>query len=779
MVEGKAAEQQQICPPAEDDNVEKPIIKSKQQKSFLTNKYGECRYGHFKDLLEKNEKGFTEIEVDQRSSDFVAEAFQRVAGSKRRTFQIEKRDVHQPQYESMVEHIADRLGNAGGVVVVVELGAGKGLFGRLLRERCAEFASTLYVAIDRRHVRVHFDNDDENEDNQEPMEGSGDASHEVDPNLITSATASIRIAADIRSCNLHEILSETLRKAEADGKVDFGQEKARVILVAKHFCASATDAAVDGISEMYQTLQQEDVANQKYYIEQVVVAPCCHPQIILADYSNLDYFKQCGIKDYWDLEALKQLLVLSKCRTALGPRRGGKNHVAYDKTPYDCPHEAYRLGRLARRLIEEGRLRKLQDNLNLPYSSILEYVPSGVTPDNLLLLLHKTPDSENSKVNAVDYRSCHGIHLTMPIHLHARKDTLQYRLTQYLLERARQNRPGWDSIDTITVQWLDQGERPSVLMRCKPGCSVDAVLQDLDDDQLLLQCQVLLFPFTKVTNSLEEAGTYIKESAIERGDVFPTRVQCFPRKDEQRLMPFICMAGECGHPDCCTRLSPTEYVSAVTCVRRRIEGGKDADIEYHVGITSRDKGIDPRKRATAGRIRWDFSRLKISVFEALHRGICKVPKGPVLLVCNQKVRQEVKEYLETFTGPVVCSEPDVDDSGWRQDGDDYGLRFIDEFNGKPMFSFAVVESHGITESNAALLQEVRNLMLPGGVVLIKLNLADAAQSSKRRLHKRQVAVARFLLNIFPSEQRTGAGQVQIEHLLTDKEIGRIAVCELP
>ena len=111
-----------------------------------------------------------------------------IAGDRRRrTFQIEKRDVHQPQYESLVEHIADRLSpDCSSPVVVVELGAGKGLFGRLLRERLAEQsagASTLYVAIERRRVRVHFDEDD---DSQNGMEAStGDASHEVDPSLVT------------------------------------------------------------------------------------------------------------------------------------------------------------------------------------------------------------------------------------------------------------------------------------------------------------------------------------------------------------------------------------------------------------------------------------------------------------------------------------------------------------------------------------------------------------------------------------------------------------------
>ena len=113
----------------------------------------EDRYFHFRQLLQDRETLLTEMEVDQRSSAFVAGSFQRVAGDrKKRSFQIEKRDVHQPQYESLVEHISDRLDPDGGPIIVVELGAGKGLFGRLFSGGAADLVKSVGGVIDNLHT---------------------------------------------------------------------------------------------------------------------------------------------------------------------------------------------------------------------------------------------------------------------------------------------------------------------------------------------------------------------------------------------------------------------------------------------------------------------------------------------------------------------------------------------------------------------------------------------------------------------------------------------------
>jgi hypothetical protein len=763
----------------------------------------EDRYFHFRQLLQDRETVLTAIEVDQRSSAFVAGSFQRVAGDrKKRSFQIEKRDVHQPQYESLVEHVSDRLDPDGGPIIVVELGAGKGLFGRLLRERLAEQNTngrcTFYVAIDRRNVTIHFD-DDDGEDkknlNHCPPAGKssnihagiGTPGHELASDLLTSTTASIRIAADVRSCNLHNILNKALFEAEENGRLHAKSEgKSRVIVVAKHFCASATDAAVDCIRQAISKLNKQPEPDQKYVFEQIVVAPCCHPQIVYEDYANVPWLKESGINCTKDLDSLKQLLVMSKCRTGMGIMRRGYKNEGHQNHHMDDPVEAFRLGRLSRRLIEEGRLQSLKSMFgdSMSHSSIIEYVPISVTPDNLLLLLHRSADTGVNKMSQDDDGLITGIHLSLRIHLSARKDSLQYRIMQYLLERQREERPGWDVVDTINVQWLEQRERPSILIKCKKDCNdISLLLRDLDSDELLLQNQVLLYPFSDSVKSLQAAGAWVRGMADHRRDeLYPTRVQCFPRSDESRFMPYICKIGECGMDVSCERLSPVDYRSVVTCVKKRNHEKKD-DIEYHVGITVRGEGVDPRDRAARGQERWSYAPLRVSIDEARHRKMFRETKGDCLLVCKEKQRAELSKYLQDFCGKVT---PAFLKSAGDRPEHPWNLHFLDENNvdAETKYSLAAIDTYEMIEQMEQALLEIKSKMAPGGVVLMSLRLSDLASASKTRLHRRQLAAARFLISIFPYDSRDAnggedSGCLNIEHLTTDKEIGRFVMVEMP
>ncbi len=359
------------------------------------------RYDHFKQLLEGVAPTLSEVIVDQRSSATTADAFQRIATSIE-TWQVGRRGVHQPQYESLIEHITSRLSREDrGRILIVELGAGKGLFGRLLKERLSSFAQSIVnVAIDVQPISIR-------------------------------GMDCIRITADIKSCDLHQIITDIIPDTK----------DARVVIIAKHFCGSATDAAISCISALPATAH--------YTIEQVVVAPCCHGSVQYDTYANHRYLRGVGINSYLDLEALKKILVLSKNRTALGPKR----------IMSECPYELYRYGRLSRRLIEEGRIKLLQEGLNLPYSNMIEYVPSATTPDNLLLLLHRTPDTPR-----IDTNHTSGTHLTMHVDVSSAKQSPPYRLVQYLLEKKM------DGVGTINVNWVDQAQRPSVLSLALISC---------------------------------------------------------------------------------------------------------------------------------------------------------------------------------------------------------------------------------------------------------------------------------------------------------------------
>jgi len=92
----------------------------------------------------------------------VARTFEDLSRAGRRTWQQGKRHVHQPQFESMIAHL-ESLGLVTpldaastlreGKKVVAELGAGKGMFGRLI----SELTGSPTIAIERRVVKVNYD----------------------------------------------------------------------------------------------------------------------------------------------------------------------------------------------------------------------------------------------------------------------------------------------------------------------------------------------------------------------------------------------------------------------------------------------------------------------------------------------------------------------------------------------------------------------------------------------------------------------------------------------
>ena len=110
---------------------------------------------HLSAMVQKMEactSTFTALRREQRSNCTVARTFELLSRSGRRTWQQQKRPTHQPQLESMISHIQECLSShADQQVVVVELGAGKGMFGRLISETC----NMPTVAIERCAHCIH------------------------------------------------------------------------------------------------------------------------------------------------------------------------------------------------------------------------------------------------------------------------------------------------------------------------------------------------------------------------------------------------------------------------------------------------------------------------------------------------------------------------------------------------------------------------------------------------------------------------------------------------
>lgn len=89
----------------------------------------------------------------------------------------------------------------------------------------------------------------------------------------------------------------------------------------------------------------------------------------------------------------RQVIQMSKCGSGSGSKRTQLETWEYKKSPmlellgFERVRE---LGRLARRLLEEGRLRYLRDRGGFDAVHLVRYCEGTVTSDNLAIIANKT-----------------------------------------------------------------------------------------------------------------------------------------------------------------------------------------------------------------------------------------------------------------------------------------------------------------------------------------------------------------------------------------------------
>ena len=234
----------------------------------------------------------------------AADAFARATAATRRTFQTSNRACHQIQLESLVA-LLERRGLLGADVRVVELGAGKGLLGGLLFDLGLTGLSP--IALDRRAcATTNYDH-------------AGADAPEASPRTV-------RVVVDLATCD---------DLAAALAAVPGGA--ARPLLLGKHFCGAASDVAVRAA-----TILGLDAT--------LALAPCCHPQITWETYAGRSWLEARGF-DERQFEILKDLVRLSK-----PPRPEDRVGAVSGGADVDL----LKVGALARRVIEEGRLAALR-----------------------------------------------------------------------------------------------------------------------------------------------------------------------------------------------------------------------------------------------------------------------------------------------------------------------------------------------------------------------------------------------------------------------------------
>lgn len=143
-----------------------------------------------------------------------------------------------------------------------------------------------------------------------------------------------------------------------------------IAAVTKHLCGGFTDASLIRVCTYVQ-------------LERVCMAPCCHQKLLFHEYCNAPYLEAAGFGSKRDFADLLFLIQISK-HTELKENEY-RNRKIVELLPFA---EIKALGRLARRLLEEGRACYLRDRgFDV---KVRRYVSDDVTPDNLVIMAQKT-----------------------------------------------------------------------------------------------------------------------------------------------------------------------------------------------------------------------------------------------------------------------------------------------------------------------------------------------------------------------------------------------------
>uniref|UniRef100_A0A8R1DPB7 tRNA:m(4)X modification enzyme TRM13 n=2 Tax=Caenorhabditis japonica TaxID=281687 RepID=A0A8R1DPB7_CAEJA len=148
-------------------------------------------------------------------------------------------------------------------------------------------------------------------------------------------------------------------------KIDELKNSKEILAVCKHFCGSATDAGI-------RSLQ-----NSGLQFNAALLVPCCHHKSRFAEYGGHKFLETWRMNDEESFSALRYV-----ASYATNGAKEGENLEGW-KALYS-PLE---LGRRAKAILEIGRAEWLE---SCGYETrVIEYVPSEVSPENLLILAMK------------------------------------------------------------------------------------------------------------------------------------------------------------------------------------------------------------------------------------------------------------------------------------------------------------------------------------------------------------------------------------------------------
>eukprot|EP01060_Flectonema_neradi_P029058 TRINITY_DN3935_c0_g1_i1.p1 TRINITY_DN3935_c0_g1~~TRINITY_DN3935_c0_g1_i1.p1 ORF type:complete len:660 (+),score=94.55 TRINITY_DN3935_c0_g1_i1:96-2075(+) len=505
----------------------------------------------------------------------AAEAFSEATAGTHTWYTTGKRSVHQPQLESLSSIAKHLVQNElhRGSKVTQLVELGAGK--GLLGSIIQKMTSIPLTSVERRDVCANYD----------------------------QCSNVTRVKSDLSEVELSTLIAS--------------DEKA--LAIAKHFCGPASDSAIT----TFITTPQVSLS---------ILAPCCHPQITWSTYSNVPYLESLGFTED-HLPLLLDLLILSKYTKGIS-EKDCRRWKDLKKLPRDV---VYTAGRQVRRIIEEGRARKLREN-GFSEVIVVKYAPDSVTPDNLVIIAKRSKDDG----------FCKGICDTgkpiVPktgVVFHCNGDTsVSNRLTEYLLE-LRSKQTVSTILQTVAIHTIKySGDTLSniIVIEGDPTC----IVKLLAYNPLVLRTVDMLMPFREndVLNSdsdCEDVCYKAFQNYIAEGCTY--RICTVPRPLEQTLYSKV----SCASPSVFTHL-----MFALVW-----KGRCDSDMRLlHSCMPEKDFNLREWRDEACTLPSWVKSKtdkaVHFFIVELSNRYLQPVPGSVAVIIFDDKKNPAVKTACETL-----------------------------------------------------------------------------------------------------------------------------------
>jgi hypothetical protein len=267
----------------------------------------------------------------------------------------QKKPTNVKQIESLIDCVCglvEEVQSNGATPLVLDIGAGKALYTRAVYEALERKVSAVALDSRREHLKDEF--------YDPPKEGAGDPGDRP----------YTRVVADVRYLAAKTIVP--LKESKNGG----------VVAITKHLCGGATDGSL--IALCAPPLDK--------FVGACCLAPCCHQKTKKQQYCNIPFLESQGF-----------------CKTHVGMRGGVQDNDfrifgmlisisrASDLKEWEYKQSrmldlfgfkrAQQLGRQARRLLEEGRMRYLRDRgFDV---TLVRYCDASITGDNLAIVARR------------------------------------------------------------------------------------------------------------------------------------------------------------------------------------------------------------------------------------------------------------------------------------------------------------------------------------------------------------------------------------------------------